>query len=129
MVDFNGYSITLRQYDKRTPGKYKEEFNGIGMVCLNAKVYHIWSDRYDEYGNAETKTSCKGMQKKRNKLVRDDFLEMLENPRHQHFVENAGFIIDGLDTKTYTQTKKGLNYFYCKRKVLADGVSTVHLDI
>ena len=69
------------------------------------------------------------MQKKRNKLVRDDFLEMLENPRHQHFVENAGFIIDGLDTKTYTQTKKGLNYFYCKRKVLADGVSTVHLDI
>ena len=85
LVDFNGYSITRKQYDKRTPGKYKEEFNGIGMICLNAKVYHIWSDRYDEYGNLETKTSCKGMQKKRNKLVRDDFLKMLENPRNQYY--------------------------------------------
>ena len=44
-------------------------------------------------------------------------------------IENAGFIIDGLQTRTYTQIKKGLNYFYCKRKVLADGISTTHLDV
>ena len=56
-------------------------------------------------------------------------MEQLQNPTKEHFVENAGFIRDGLDTRTYTQTKKGLNYFYCKRKVLSDGIHTTHLDI
>ena len=127
-IDFAGVKIPFSQYDKRTPGKYKEEFNGVGMICLNSKVYHIWSDRYKD-GILITKTSCKGMQKKRNELTREDFLSMIENPQKLHTVENAGFIRDGLDTRTYTQTKKGLNYFYIKRKVLSDGVSTTHLDI
>ena len=128
LINFNGHSITRKQYDKRTPGLFKEEFNGVGMVCLNSKVYHIWSDKEVE-GEVLTKTSCKGVQKKRNKLVRDDFLEMIKNPRKDHYVENAGFIRDGLDTRTYVQRKRGLNYFYCKRKVLEDGISTTHLDI
>ena len=46
------------------------------MICLNSKVYHIWSDIYED-GELLSKTSCKGMQKKRNKLIRDDFLEQL----------------------------------------------------
>ena len=33
-------------------------------------------------------------------------------------VENAGFIRDGVETRTYLQTKKGLNYFYPKRSSL-----------
>ena len=44
-------------------------------------------------------------------------------------VENAGFIRDGVETRTYIQTKKGLNYFYPKRQVLDEGVSTTHLNI
>ena len=44
-------------------------------------------------------------------------------------IENAGFIRDGLETRTYLQTKRGLNYWYVKRKVLDDGVTTTHLDI
>ena len=127
-IDFAGIKIPFSQYEKRTPGKYKEEFNGVGMICLNSKVYHIWSDRYKD-GALITKTSCKGMQKKRNELIQEDFLSVLENPQKLHTVENAGFIRDGLDTRTYTQTKKGLNYLYCKRKILSDGVSTTHLDI
>ena len=66
---------------------------------------------------------------KKNELVREDFLSIIKDPTIKHFIENAGFIMDGLETRTYTQVKKGLNYFYCKRKVLADGVSTTHLDI
>ena len=120
--------IPFCQWDKRTPGKYKQEFEGVGMICLNSKVYHIWSDKLDEKGELITKTSCKGTQKKRNELVKQNFLDILET-RKPHYVENAGFIRDGLDTKTYTQNKKGLGYFYAKRKVLADGVSTTHLDI
>ena len=129
MINFRGHSISKKQYEKRTPGKFKEEFNGIGMICLNAKVYHIWSDYVDNDGQFLSKTSCKGVQKKRNELVREDFLSRLQNPKEKHFVQNAGFVKDGLNTRTYTQDKEGLNYFYCKRKVLADGISTTHLDI
>ena len=45
-------------------------------------------------------------------------------------VENVGFIKDNRGTiKAYTQTKKGFGYFYAKRKVQPDSVSTTHLDI
>ena len=121
-IEFCGHKIPFKTFDKRTPGKYKLEFEEIGMVCLNSKVYHIW-------GQDECKTSCKGVQKRRNPLVRDDFLKMLKDPLHKNSVENSGFIRDGLEIKTYTQRKKGLGYFYGKRKVLDDGVSTTHLDI
>ena len=127
-MDFAGRKIPLSQYKKRTAGKYKIEFSGIGMVCLNSKVYHIWSDIYKD-GVLITKTSCKGMQKKRNELIKDDFLSQIKFPLKEHAVENAGFIKTGNDTRTYTQIKKGLNYFYAKRKVLDDGISTTHLDI
>ena len=128
LVNFNGHTITQKQFEKRTPGKFKEEFNGIGMICLNSKVYHIWSDIIID-GKLLTKTSCKGVQKKRNELIREDFLRIIENPSDVTYVENAGFIRDGLETRTYTQKKRGLNYFYCKRIVLADGVNTTHLNI
>ena len=72
------------------------------MICLNSKVYHIWSDEYKD-GKLVTKTFCKGIQKKRNDFMRHDFLKTINNPREIHLVQNAGFIKDGLDTKTYTQ--------------------------
>ena len=128
-IEFAGKTIPFKQYDKRTPGKYKPEFEGIGMICLNSKVYHCWSDRLDENGEVITKTSCKGVQKKRNELFKQDFLEMIKNPNKEHTVHNAGFIREGTDILTYTQNKKGLNYFYAKRIVLEDGVSTTHLNI
>ena len=127
--EFAGKTIPFKQYDKQTPGKYKPEFEGIGMICLNSKVYHCWSDRLDENGEVITKTSCKGVQKKRNELIKQDFLEMIENPSKEHMVQNAGFIREGTDILTYTHKKKGLNYFYAKRIVLEDGVSTTHLNI
>ena len=127
-IEFAGREIPFSQYDRRTPGKFIIEFIGTGMVCLNSKIYHIWSDVYIN-GELLTKTSCKGIQKKRNPLTKEDFLGMIENPRKEHTVENAGFLRDGLKTRTYTQKKRGLNYFYIKRKVLSDGINTTHLDI
>ena len=91
-------------------------------------MYHIWSDERGKDGELKTKTSTKGMQKT-NKINREEFLSVLRKPKSEHRVQNSGFIIEGNVTKTYTQKKKGLNYFYCKRKVLSDGVSTTHLDI
>ena len=126
LVEFEGRTIPFKQYDKRTPGKYKPEFEGSGIACLNSKVYHCWSDNLDKDGKIITKTSCKGVQKRRNELFKQDFLDMIKNPCQSHTVENAGFIREGTDILTYTQTKKGLNYFYAKRIVLDDGVSTTH---
>ena len=123
LMDFNGHTITRKQYGKRTPGMYKLEYSGIGMICLNSKVYHIWD------ADGRTKTACKGIQERRNTLEKEDFLRVLLEQKNDHKVENAGFIKDGLQTKTYTQWKKGLNYFYAKRIVLDDGITTTHLKI
>ena len=127
--EFNGVKIPFHKYDRRTGGKFKAEFVGEGMISLNSKVYHVWSLVRGKDGRFIIKTSCKGIQKKRNELVKRDFLETLQNQTTQHYVQNAGIISDGQTMKTYLQTKKGLGYFYPKRKVLADGISTTHLDI
>ena len=121
LIQFNGQEIPLKTYDKRTPGKYKPEYIGRGMTCLNSKVYHVWSDK-------DSKTSCKGVQDGRNHLSKEDFLRVIETQR-QRYIENAGIIKDGQSMITYILRKIGLSYFYCKRVVLADGVSTTHLQI
>ena len=125
LVTFNGEKISKKQYEKRRPGCFKLEFSGSGMICLNSKVYHIWGE--DDKGNEVSKTSSKGMQT-RNALIKEDFMNVLLL-RNDHQIQNAGFIDDGLRKITYTQTKKGLNYFYCKRIVLDDGINTTHLEI
>ena len=125
---FDGGEITLQQYDKRTPGKFKAEFIGDGMISLNSKVYHCWVNP-DSSGIQVQKTSCKGVQQKRNPLTKHDFLEKLNNPRARHVVQKSGFIRHEDEIRTYTQDKKGLEYFYGKRIVNPDGVSTTHLDI
>ena len=63
LVEFDGKQTTQKQYDKRTPGKFKPEFEGLGMVCLNSKVVHAWGE--DEKG-PKHKTSCKGSNKRQN---------------------------------------------------------------
>ena len=90
MKSGNGFPVTTRtQWDRRIPGLFKAEFIGKVMTSLNSKVYTIWNDD-------ESKTSCKGSQQKRNTLLREDFLNVI-NTRKSHEVENAGFIKDGAD--------------------------------
>ena len=125
---FEDEVITHKQYDKRTPGKFKVEYKGEGMYCLNSKTYYIWGEK-DEEGCPNPKCSCKGWQQKRTQITKDDFEEVLTSGSSKR-VKNAGFIRGKDGTiKTYTQTKVGMSYIYMKRKVLADGVSTTHLDI
>ena len=125
LVEFRGQLITKKQHDRRTPGKFKEEYRGIGMVCLNSKTYIIWKTE----DGKEFKLSSKGVQDKRNILTPQDFINTLST-QVPMIIENAGMIRDkeGI-IHTYTQQKQGISFFYCKRKVLADNVSTTHLDI
>ena len=90
------------------------------MICLSSKIYHAWSEIL-------TKTSCKGVQKGRNEMTKEDFLDVLR--KHIFHAMNAGIISDGQTMKTYLQKKIGMTYFYPKRKILEDGVSTTHLDL
>ena len=113
--------MTEKQWSKREPGLFKLEFKGKGMIALNSKVYYAWDD--DAF-----KKSSKGMQDRNVNLVEKNFKEALFQQR-PHFVQNSGFVVDGTTTMTYTQIKRGLSYFYCKRIVQEDGITTTHLNI
>ena len=127
-LNFKGQLITWKQYDYRTPGKFKLEYSGEGMACLNSKTFIIWGE-VDKDGRPKPKRSTKGAQEKRNALTEDRFKNVLKT-QEPSMVENAGFVRDDDgEINTYTQIKRGLSYFYPKREVLADGVSTTHLAI
>ena len=127
-ADSDGQEITFSQWDQRTPGKFKTEYEGTGTAAPNSKTYICFCG-FNKKGQSYSKTSCKGVQQKRNTLLKDNFLNLLFTTK-PHLVENAGFVREANGTtKTYTQTKIGMSYFYVKRKVLADGVTTTHLDI
>ena len=42
---------------------------------------------------------------------------------------NVGFRLKNNSIHTYSQDKVGFNYFYCKREVLSDGISTIPLKL
>ena len=46
-----------------------------------------------------------------------------------HSPTNQGFRTRGNTIYTFQQTKAGLSYFYCKRKVLVDGIHTKPLSV
>ena len=95
------------------------------MVCLNSKTYIIWKTE----DGKNFKLSPKGVQEKRNILTPQDFINTLST-QVPMIIENAGMIRDKEGViHTYTQQKQGISFFYWKRKVLADNVSTTHLDI
>ena len=110
-------------YDIRTPGKFKIEFHGDGIVALCSKTYIC-------FGEKEVKRSCKGIQKSRNQdvLTRATYLAVLKNRRAGSGI-NKGFIANNGRIYSYTQTRFGLSYLYCKRLVDEDGVSTMPLDL
>lgn len=122
-------------YDRRTPGLFKEEWRGNGMVSLSPKNYICFlpdmkSDK-ESYG---VKYSAKGVQQANGK--NSDILnpESFSNVVHKKLTmsaTNQGFRIDksSQSIKSYTQHKTGLNYYYDKRQVLSDGISTIPLPI
>ena len=107
-------------YDKRTPGLFKEEFSGDGIIALCSKTYFC-------YGK-DVKFSCKGINKRLNTITKETYMDVLLTKKSGSGT-NRGF--RSLDNKIYTylQERAGFSYFYPKRKVLDDGVSTAPLEI
>ena len=102
--------ITKKQYEKREPGKFKLEFSGIGMICLNSKVYHIWTL------DGKSKTSSKGMQE-RNEIKKEEIVRECDKEDCPMFILtkdclNSGtwkqFFVDGMD-EGKSLTSDGIN--------------------
>ena len=109
------------KFDSRTPGLFKEEATGEKMVALSSKCYLL------KQGD-KCKISCKGVNKCGLDNPLDIFTSVLET-KHSVKNINRGIRVRNGAVFSYEQQKNGFSYFYCKRQVLSDGVSTVPLDI
>ena len=109
-----------KAYDKRTPGLFKVEWEGQGIVGLCSKTYYCFG--------AKDKFSCKGVNKKCNEINKEKYLNVLLTKQNSGGV-NRGFRVVNNAMFTYTQVRDAFSYFYPKRKVNEDGVSTNPLDI
>ena len=108
-------------YNKRTPGLFKVEWEGEGMMALNSKTYYAW-------GRDNNKISTKGLSKKLNSFDETHFDRVLTTKKKEGGI-NRGFVVKDSQVLLYQQTRDGLSYFYPKRQVLDDGISTVPLLI
>ena len=109
-----------KAYDKRTPGLFKVEWEGQGIMGLCSKTYYCCG--------AKDKFSCKEVNKKCNEINKDKYLQALLTKQNSSGV-NRGFRVVNNMMYTYEQVRDAFSYFYPKRKVLTDGVSTTPLDI
>ncbi|KAG2776830.1 hypothetical protein Pcac1_g12658 [Phytophthora cactorum] len=124
------YSTDVAKFDRRSPGLFKDEWSGDAMVSLSSKNYICYLP--DE--SHKVKVSAKGVQQGRGRnndvlslkgfetVVQDRITLQGTNKRFRLSKETKSII-------TYSQTKTALSYFYDKRRVLEDGITTVPLDI
>ena len=110
-------------FDKREPGVFKTEFVGDEMIGLCSKTYFVENRELQTF-----KVSAKGVNKGLLENTKEKYTNVLENKRPE-MCENMGIKSYGKTMYTYRQSKIGFNYFYVKRKVLEDGVSTEPLDL
>ena len=89
-------------------------------VCAARPTYYCFG--------ATDKYSKKGLSKRHNGIDKDTFLAVLTKRRSGGGF-NRGFRVRDSSVMTYVQERAALTYFYGKRKVLADGLSTAPLEV
>ena len=114
------------KFDKRTPGLFKVEYTGKTLIGLCPKMYFVEGSDTEE---KKYKFSSKGIQKDKNDITKERFQNVLNDPKYKDVCTNRGFRVIDNHMITYTQEKKGMSYYYDKRIVLSDGVSTLPLPI
>ena len=114
--------VKHKQHDKREPGLFKEEFRCTEMLCLCSKTYSCY-----EGTSHKAKFSSKGLNKRVLDQNGDGALEKYRrvlNGKVNGTSNNRGFRTNKHSVATYEQVKKGLSYFYPKRKVEKGGIHT-----
>ena len=104
-------------------GLFKVEWAGDGFIGLAAKTYFC----YNKEDSTKDKFSAKGIMKSAG-VTRQDYEHVLKL-KTSIVKANKGFIMKDKKMLTYSMDRAGLSYFYCKRKVLEDGISTTFLDL
>jgi hypothetical protein len=66
--------LKINKYDQRTPGLFKEEFKGIGIISLNSKTYFCWTEDPEH-----NKYRSKGLSRHQNHLTQNQFMTVLKN--------------------------------------------------
>ena len=112
---------THAKFDSRTPGLFKVEYTGDTFIGLCSKTYIVQNSN-------DHKFSCKGISKNRVHNPMQIYRDVLENKKTQSST-NIGFISKDNSVFTYQQERAGFSYFYAKRVVLPDGISTKPLDL
>ena len=142
-------------YDKRVPGLFKTEYEGDEMIGLCSKTYVVSKfvpsksvsvrataarllnkarklrtvrRRAPPLVSRESKFSSKGVTKRFVINPLAVFKGVLRT-RRAASGRNKGFRVRNNGIFTYEQTRCGFSYFYCKRRVLDDGIRTVPLNI
>ena len=110
--------MARRAYDKRTPGLFTVGWSGDGFVGLCSKTYYCFGPT-DKY-------STKGLSNRHNDIDKVAFLEVLTNRRSG---KNRGIRVHHTTVLTYVQDRAALTYFYAKRVVHEEGVSTSPVDV
>ena len=110
--------LAWEKWSGRTPGLFKFESEGSGMIALCSKCYFVNSEK--------KKFSTKSMSKKQNEITWQRFKAALN--RCIDRAENRGFRMVGNRMMTYEQHKVGLSAYYEKRLVLPDGIHTEPIE-
>ena len=112
--------LTQQKFDRRTPGLFKLEWEGDSFVGLCSKTYYC-------FGSSK-KQVPKGISIAQNPFSEEHYMHVLQN-QESGVGENVSFRVKNNRMFTYKQKRKALSYFYPKRKVASDGVSTLPLEI
>ena len=121
-LPFDPHSCCVKQqnFDKRSPGLFKLEWEGAGFIGLCSKTYFGFG--------VKDKQVSKGVNIKQNQFNKTTYLNVLKSQKSATGM-NISFRVKDNSVYTYQQTKRALSYFYPKRKVLADGISTAPLEL
>ena len=98
--------LSTSKYHDRTPGLFRQVFQGTMMIALTCKSYYAEDDM------SRAKFSCKGVTKKQNHMSWERYLEALNGSINK--ARNTGFRLLGSGIVNYTQSKLGLSAYYNK---------------
>ena len=113
------------KWSGRTPGLFKQEFEGGRMIALCSKCYYT-DHLTDKNEVKKKKLSSKGMSKRQNEINWHRFKAALDG--NKDMATNRGFRMRDGNMVTYEQEKLGLSAYYDKRWVLPDGIHTEPIE-
>ena len=124
------------QKDRYQFGLYKKEYEGSTIVCLCSKCYVCDNNDVEDKGNDGVKFSSKGLNRealleraKDRKLSLTGLYKRVLDTGVAEYAINAGIKCFKNNVMTYTQSRAGLSFLYCKRVVGQDGISTSPLNV